>query len=237
MALLEDVGESREETRRRVWIEIGLVLCLAVIPYYVFLILPLPPATEVWQDSIVRIAGALPICGVLLYIMWRSEMAWQHFGLKQGFDSAGVGVFVAALLVGTVLSPLMAAGFNMTWPLSKEAWDQIESSFVRPVTILDWTLLSTALLLSAAAEELAIRGFLTIRLNDLWYRKALAVLIPAILFGGYHYYQGFPSALSITIQGVIFGWMMLSTRKLVALILAHWISNMYMYSGLPILGT
>lgn len=229
--------ESREETRKRIWIEIGIVVCLAVIPYYAFLLVPLPAPNEIWKDSITRVAMALPICAVVLYIMWRSEMAWPHFGLKQGFDATGVGVFVAALLCGLVLNPLMAAGFNMTWPLSPEAYEQINASFLGPVSVLDWCSLSIALLFSAAAEELAIRGFLTTRLNDLWYRKFLAVLVPAIVFGGYHYYQGFPSALAITIEGVIFGWMMLSTKRLVPLVLAHWISNIYMFSAFPLPGT
>ncbi len=77
------------------------------------------------------------------------------------------------------------------------------------------------LLLNSIAEELVMRGYLTIRLEQLTGNAYLAVIIPAILFAGYHIYQGLFGAVMAGLTGIVLGTWFFKTRRLLGPIIAH----------------
>jgi membrane protease YdiL (CAAX protease family) len=223
------VDETHPEDRRLTWVEVGIVATIGILPHYLYFLIPLSAPVELVPDSIHRIATYLPICLVTLYMMWRSEVPWKHFGLGRNLDGNGMGIFVSALLFGTIVIPLLSVQLQAHWQPSPEVIGQYDAAIPQPIGPPQWALLIAALFISAAMEELVVRGFLTVRLFDLSKNKVIAVLIPAVLFGGYHYYQGQVNCLLITAEAVVFGWMMISTRRLKSLILAHWAINVFIF--------
>lgn len=219
--------ETPQEERRRIWIELVVILCLGVLPSYLYLVWQpgVGAAPGVIADSLQRIVTFVPICMVVLYVMWRSEMTWGHFGLGKNLDGTGIGVFFAGAILGIVIVPLIAWQLQAIFPPTPAEITQYNSIVYGPNGATDWTFLMVGLIVSAAMEELVVRGFLTVRLHDLLGSKYIAVLVPAVLFGGYHYYQGLANTLVIILGGAIYGLMMLSTRRLKSLILAHLATN------------
>jgi membrane protease YdiL (CAAX protease family) len=82
------------------------------------------------------------------------------------------------------------------------------------------------LLLNSVAEELVMRGYLTIRLEQLTGSAYLAVLIPTILFAGYHVYHGVYGAVMVGLTGFVLGVWFFKTRRLLGPIIAHTCFNL-----------
>jgi len=77
-----------------------------------------------------------------------------------------------------------------------------------------------AVLLNSIAEELVMRGYLIVRFRQLTGSAILAVIVPAILFGGYHIYQGVYGAAMVAITGLVLGYWFLRTGHLLGPIVA-----------------
>jgi uncharacterized protein len=83
---------------------------------------------------------------------------------------------------------------------------------------------------AALGEELFMRGFLLNRLNDLFGRNRLGLILALILhgtlFGVLHSYQGLAGIITTGMIGLIFGTVyILTKRRLFPLIIAHGIIN------------
>lgn len=85
------------------------------------------------------------------------------------------------------------------------------------------------LILNSIAEELVMRGYLFVRIEQLTRSVYLAVAIPAILFAGYHIYQGAYGAISALIAGLILGVWFCKTRRLMGPVVAHTTFNMFIF--------
>jgi membrane protease YdiL (CAAX protease family) len=217
------------DERREAWIEIVVVLLVAVLPFYVYLLLPPSAPTSALSSALSILVAVFPVCTVLLYILWKSDMALPHFGLGKNLDVNGVCIFLAALVLTLGINRYVLGALLEIWPVRPEEGGHIAANFLRPQTPIEWSVLALTLLIAAAAEELAIRGILTVRLQDLLGSKFLAVLIPSVLWAGYHSYQGTASMVCIAIEGIVLGCMQLSTLRLKSLILAHFAANLAFY--------
>lgn len=92
-----------------------------------------------------------------------------------------------------------------------------------------------ALVANSAAEELVAIGYMIDRLEKLFGKTWIAVLVSAVLFGSYHFHQGMMIGfVCATLTGIVFGWYFARTRKLFPLIAAHSIySLIYFAFSLP----
>jgi membrane protease YdiL (CAAX protease family) len=225
----ESVREAIEE-RRAVWIEVAILTGLVALPiwfgdltgvYY--------PSRSLFLDGIQRLVTYLPICVLVLYFMARSRCDWEWFGLGKNWDFLGLFSFAGGLV---------AAGMFSTWAIETliQAIDpsrapiQAEVFGAVPRSIPEWLTMWPVLLIAAAFEELVFRGFMTARIHDVTGKKWIAVLLPAVVFGSLHLYQGTFEAVGITVYGVVFGIMFLEWRRLKALILAHFAFNVWAFA-------
>ncbi|WP_062464920.1 CPBP family intramembrane glutamic endopeptidase [Demequina soli] len=94
---------------------------------------------------------------------------------------------------------------------------------------------ATILLLSAAAagvlEEFVVVGFVLTRLRDLGRSPWTAIILAALLRGGYHLYQGWPMALGNVAMGLVFGFMYVRRGRLAPLVIAHWTIDAVSFIG------
>jgi membrane protease YdiL (CAAX protease family) len=98
-----------------------------------------------------------------------------------------------------------------------------------------WTI--PVLLLSALRaglqEEVIVIGYLFARLRDLGWGKWQIILTAAVLRGSYHLYQGYGSFIGNLAMGVLFGWLYTRYKRVLPLVMAHFIIDAAVFVGYP----
>jgi membrane protease YdiL (CAAX protease family) len=91
------------------------------------------------------------------------------------------------------------------------------------------------LLLDAAQngilEEIVVTAFLLTRLRQLGWTSSRAVAAESILRGSYHLYQGYGGFFGNLVMGVIFGWWFQRTRRVLPLVIAHFLLDAFSFVG------
>lgn len=228
---MEEVPQTlSSQENRRIWIEIGLLIGFVGVPIWLSLLFnsSYRPST-LTEDALSRLSQYLPVCALVLYFMWQSRKGRAHYGLGKNLNFLGVFTFVGGLFT---------VGLFSVW-ISEVLRQAIDPSSIQPNasdwgpvprTVQEWLTMWPVLLVGAAFEELVFRGFITTRIFDATKLKWLAILLPSIVFGSYHIYQGVYWMLGATIYGVLFSWMFLEWRRLKSLILAHFAFNAWAFS-------
>jgi membrane protease YdiL (CAAX protease family) len=186
-----------------------------------------------WLDlayQLFRIGVLLVPALLAIHLLNRDPVpAAGRIGLNRargGFD-AGTGVALAAVIGIPGLGLYFAAhalGINTT---------------VIPAGLSEhwWTVL--VLVLAAAAnailEEVVVVGYLVTRLADIGWSVWAVVLTSALLRGSYHLYQGFGGFVGNAIMGVVFALFFLRFRRVVPLIIAHTILDVFAFVGYTLL--
>jgi membrane protease YdiL (CAAX protease family) len=95
------------------------------------------------------------------------------------------------------------------------------------------------LLLSAAVnavlEEVVVVAYLLTRLRQLGWRPGPALLVSALLRGGYHLYQGFGAFLGNAVMGLLFGRVFQRTGRVLPLVIAHTVLDAVAFVGYAVL--
>jgi membrane protease YdiL (CAAX protease family) len=89
----------------------------------------------------------------------------------------------------------------------------------------DYAMMVVKFGLSALSEEIVTRAYLITRLTDLLRSRAEAVLASAILFAGYHAYQGPPGVGYALAFGLVYGTAFLAVGRVWPLALGHCLYN------------
>ncbi len=91
------------------------------------------------------------------------------------------------------------------------------------------------LLLSAfqngLAEEIVVVGFLLTRLRQIGWSNQRALATSAVLRGSYHLYQGFGGFAGNFVMGLIFGYWFQRTRRVLPLVIAHFLLDAFSFVG------
>jgi membrane protease YdiL (CAAX protease family) len=91
------------------------------------------------------------------------------------------------------------------------------------------------LLLSAAqnslAEEVVVVAYMLTRLRQIGWRDQRALTASALLRGSYHLYQGFGAFVGNAVMGLIFGWWFQRTRRVLPLVIAHFLLDAASFIG------
>jgi len=87
-----------------------------------------------------------------------------------------------------------------------------------------------AIIANSVAEELVMRAILIDRLQKLFGKTWIAILVPALLFGSYHIYQGVTGLVCATLMGVVFGIHYARYCRLLPLVIAHTICSIFSYA-------
>ncbi len=212
------------DERRSLWIQVAIVLALAVIPDVFSVITgsvstyPTPTTFEPWQwfsyiDRGVQVAAVLACVALLTRAPLRSiglqRPRW--FDVPLGallFAFSWCAVSVSSILVVRIL------GHTESDPRPP------------PTSAPQWTLMVVADVFNAFGEELAIWGFLYTRLCRLWHPREFApIAAAAACFASYHLYHGVDGALLVFIGGLCHGAFIHLTRRFWPLVLAHATTN------------
>lgn len=86
-----------------------------------------------------------------------------------------------------------------------------------------------ALLANSVAEELAMRGYLIPRFEELFKSPVVAIGLSGAIFASYHIYQGVENTIAIFMFAIVYGVFFGIFRRLWPLIVAHTVSNMVLY--------
>jgi membrane protease YdiL (CAAX protease family) len=81
------------------------------------------------------------------------------------------------------------------------------------------------------AEEIIVGAFVLTRLRQLGWSNSRALAAGAVLRGSYHLYQGYGGFIGNAVLGVIFGWWFQRTRRVVPLVIAHFVIDAVSFIG------
>ena len=91
------------------------------------------------------------------------------------------------------------------------------------------------LLLDAAQngilEEVVVVAFMLTRLRQLGWSDSRALGVSGVLRGSYHLYQGLGAFAGNLVMGVIFGWWFQRTRRVLPLVIAHFLLDAVSFIG------
>lgn len=211
-------------TRRRLAIDVAVVLALAVVPDVVSAVWSLvvygpqlPPSTI--GGEIYLIARSLQVALPLLYLHVRSGDPLSLLGLVRtplGWVLGG-GLLIWGLDTGLAIATQEALG------LAPPGDPSVMHDPPRGWLLL-WRILGDAA--NAFAEELAMRAFLFDRLERLTGRTGFAIVVSALCFASYHVYQGDSGFVFALQSGLLWGAVFAITRRLGPLVVAHALTNL-----------
>ncbi|HJQ42235.1 MAG TPA: CPBP family intramembrane glutamic endopeptidase [Jatrophihabitantaceae bacterium] len=81
------------------------------------------------------------------------------------------------------------------------------------------------------AEEIVVTAYLLTRLRQLGWTNERALLAESTLRGSYHLYQGYGGFAGNFVMGLIFGWWFQRTRRVVPLVIAHFLLDAFSFIG------
>lgn len=183
------------------------------------------PDDERWFTIVGTIAGglfALMICTIMLRLEGRGlhSIGWtrRDFGLNV---LIGLSAYVCTAIVLLFLAVLLSILFPQILEQENEAAQAIEKTFPS----MPFGGMVLFMVFVAIWEEFAFRGFMLTRLQMVFRRWWLTLIVGAVLFGTGHFYQG-PLAVGQTILlGLVLGMLFLWRRSLVPGIVFHLANN------------
>ncbi|XVX19546.1 CPBP family intramembrane glutamic endopeptidase [Actinomycetota bacterium] len=100
-----------------------------------------------------------------------------------------------------------------------------------------WTVpvLVLAALQNAVAEEVVMVGYLLTRWRQGGWGWWPAIVLSAVIRGGYHLYQGFGGFVGNLLMGLLFGWIFKRTKRVGPLVAAHWLLDIVAFVGYALL--
>ncbi|MGH8057133.1 MAG: lysostaphin resistance A-like protein [Candidatus Entotheonellia bacterium] len=230
---------------RELWLEVGVVLIVALLPMY-------SPAVDlVWpshgvssanesislRDSLENIINDTSRSFLLLYLMWRSGEPWLRFG----FTHSRRMKLDTAIVFGIVLMNYVVISEGLSLLLEPT---HVEDNGGEPVALAGTALLIVQyvffvvhICISAFYEELLMRGYLIPRFEQLLRSTWTSLFLTALLFGGFHVDQGMGGVLNATFAGLVYGGAFCWFRRLWPIAAAHIVYNLIVMLLPRVMGT
>jgi membrane protease YdiL (CAAX protease family) len=184
--------------------------------------------------AVATILRDLGLLGLILYFLWRNgeplrEIGWIRSETKRE-AVLGVLLFVPFFLGVTSLElSLRSVGFSApAAPLP---------SFLTATGTAQLLLAAILVVVVAVAEESIFRGYLILRLKAITGSDGRAVLVSALIFALGHGYEGAVGVISVTLMGLMLGWIYLWRGSLIAVTVIHFLQDFIGIVVLPYFGT
>lgn len=214
--------------RRMLWIELGVVMILYIIPaiwsaaisysYPTFI-----PRSTGWYEIIHRFAFEAGTAGVVLFLAWNSGDALSCFGIRLIAWWRAVPICLGCLLCSLMLHRFMP------YLLLRVSPDFLMNS--RHVSFLNRTVppheapqviaRGSVYFVGAFLEEFVMRGYLIYRLTELLGKSWSALVISSFLFAAYHIYEGPASVVTVFFVGLTYGTAVLVSKSVWPSTIAH----------------
>ncbi|WP_375003480.1 CPBP family intramembrane glutamic endopeptidase [Aeromicrobium sp. CTD01-1L150] len=241
-------GPSRRLIGVEVWIVLGLSLGQSAVYAVVSLVAQLTRgplrdsiatlnssrSDRQWLDLTYQLLGiGFAIVPVLLalYLLWRDDPKLvRGMGLT---DARPVRAMSHGLLLAAVIGlPGIGVYFG------GRALGVTAEILTVPENVYWWTIviLVLAALQNALLEEVVMVGYLFTRLGQLGWGRWQIIVTSAALRATYHLYQGFGQAVGNFVMGLVFGWWYLRTRRVLPLVIAHTVLDVFAFVGVLLVG-
>lgn len=211
-------------TARHRWMELGLVLLIAVVPLTLSalgsLLYPrIPNRSPINFRMSSAFLHELSSLLLVFYLLSRRGEPFKSLGLAfdrwtdmlKGLGLALGGVFFSAILYAAVRSFTLATTGHPA--------DVRDPKIIFAGMTLAWSIIYSAG--SAVFEEVIVRGYLTTEMIALSCPVWLATLVSIALQTSYHVYYGIGGALGISGVFIVFGIYFARSRRLLPVILGH----------------
>jgi uncharacterized protein len=80
-------------------------------------------------------------------------------------------------------------------------------------------------------EEVVVCAFVLVRLKQLGWSNSRALATASVVRGSYHLYQGYGGFVGNAVMGLLFGWWFQRTRRVVPLVIAHFVIDAVSFIG------
>ncbi len=221
--LSADPPQSQQLTFKQRWIDMGLVLLIAIVPFTLTasyaLIHPIrQSAATINFHFLSNMLQEVSSMVLLVYILKRQGRGFASIGLNFRWQDVFLGALLAFLgLVTSAVFSIFIRKFSL-------ALTGVAADMRDPRIIFGGAapyLLAAYGVTSSIFEETIVRGFL---MTELWGVSCpvwLAIALSVIVQTSYHVYYGFAGALSISGIFLVFALFFARKRRLAPVILAH----------------
>jgi uncharacterized protein len=165
--------------------------------------------------------GAILMDWALLYYSWKGV---HDFGGNLKILSGGrwtswksIAVDVAIALPFWVLWE--GAAYGVHWLLGQSSAKSVDS--LLPQSLLEILIWIGTSITAGVCEEMVFRGYLQRQFHALTGSVVVAVLGQGLVFGLFHFYQGWKAVIVISVLGVLFGALAAWRKNLRANIIVH----------------
>jgi len=173
-----------------------------------------------WLDLLDALAdvlhGVLPAFLAIVLLMRTPAGPGLGIGLNRlrSIDPIyGIGFFA---LIGIPGLALVYLGHKLGFNAQINAVDFPDVWYRVPVLLLDAAQ-------NGLLEEIVVVGFLLTRLRQMGWSNSRAIMAESTLRGSYHLYQGYGGFAGNFVMGLIFGYWFQRTRRVIPLVIAHFL--------------
>jgi uncharacterized protein len=171
------------------------------------------------------VAGLMPVVLVLVLLSRDSRIAGFGIGLdrrparRELLQGAGF-----AALIGIPGLVLVWAAHHLGVSANLAVVDVPDTWYRVPLLLLQAAQ-------NGALEEIVVVGYLLTRLRQMGWSKGQALGASALLRGSYHLYQGLGGFAGNLVMGLIFAWWFQRTRRVLPLVVAHFLLDTFAFLG------
>jgi len=175
----------------------------------------------------------LALVSLILFFVWRngepvSWIGWTFRNTRKEI-ALGIGLYIPFFIAaGLFESALRVAGFSVpSTPLP---------SFMAARGMGELFSAIALVAVVALAEETIFRGYLILRLKTVTASPVAAALLSAAIFSLGHGYEGSAGVLTVGVMGLVFAFVYMWRKSLVAPIVMHFLQDFIGIVLLPLLG-
>ena len=173
-----------------------------------------------WLIGILQEVVSLLLLG---YVLSRRSLRFKDLGLGWRLKDVGVGLLVAGIsYISYILGSMLvhSAHYAIYGSVAKSLSGR--DIFAHPpVAAIPFSLLNPFF------EELIVRAYLMTEVSDLTGSSFLAIAVSVAVQSSYHLYYGWTGAISLSFPFLIFGVYYARSRRILPVIVAHGISDIY----------
>jgi len=198
---------NASQTPDRPWLDLGYQMYHVIIPL-------VPVLVAFYLLANVRRPDGAPLR--VMGIKWANvpRDTALAVGLAAVIGIPGLGLYALARAAGMNLN-VVPTNLNAYW----------------------WTIPVLVLMaaMNGILEEVIMVGYLFTRWTQLAWGPWKVIIVSALIRGTYHIYQGFGGFIGNAIMGVVFGWLYMRTKRVLPLVIAHFILDFISFVGYSLL--
>ena len=164
------------------------------------------------------------LTGAAAGVWWFNDRSWELIGLTPNWVMpTGISAIVLLVFIALYLTETITELNNEEHREEAAAHMRSELGFL-PKTAYEYFHFIFLALTAGICEEFIFRGYFVRYFQCLLssdYTFTLAILVPALIFGFVHFYQGWQAVIKIGAMAIMFGYIFIQTNSLWLLMVIH----------------